>query len=325
MGPQQDDPTARSCRTSSSSYSKCSKPSRMQRARTVFFFANSKINGKIWRKTVLKFFLTPCGDWSFSGRTFALQFSTWTPGSVMICACLKLPLAAPSCEVLKRWPWAKSASKLISSVTLRDPGATLEIRDWKLQCNRCRRKELMLLSGTGWRYMSPGACQSTNLASHLTTPWYPLVLWSCVKVHHIDHLDHHPVLISLFYDVKLTRPLLHFVTIVTKRFVPCWSPEAAPLEVQAIHDRSTNQGDWGGQAGLLSAPWLGWWMETGSLEAVEVVAQHGVTRQMGMVVANVDQLRELPMGISLGTSQLDMKDIRILVPSGQTWFVNSSK
>jgi hypothetical protein len=36
-------------------------------------------------------------------------------------------------------------------------------------------------------------------------------------------------------------------------------------------------------------------------------------------------LRELPMGISLGTSQLDMKDIRILVPSGQTWFVNSSK
>jgi hypothetical protein len=49
-----------------------------------------------------------------------------------------------------------------------------------------------------------------------------------------------------------------------------------------------------------------------------VVAQHGVTRQMGMVVANVDQLRELPMGISLGTSQLDMKDIRILVPSGQT-------
>jgi hypothetical protein len=27
-----------------------------------FFFANSKINGKIWRKTVLKFFLTPCGD-----------------------------------------------------------------------------------------------------------------------------------------------------------------------------------------------------------------------------------------------------------------------
>ena len=59
-------------------------------------------------------------------------------------------------------------------------------------------------------------------------------------------------------------------------------------------------------------------MDTGSLEAVEVVAQDGVTRQMGMVVANVDQLRELPMGISLGTSQLDMKDIRILVPSGQT-------
>ena len=37
-------------------------------------------------------------------------------------------------------------------------------------------------------------------------------------------------------------------------------------------------------------------METGSLEAVEVVAQHGVARQMGMVVANGDHLRELPMG-----------------------------
>lgn len=55
-----------------------------------------------------------------------------------------------------------------------------------------------------------------------------------------------------------------------------------------------------------------WWPNTASL---------GRWAMMGMVVANGDQLRmlrELPMGISLGTSQLDTKDIRILVPSGLT-------
>ena len=160
--------------------------------RLVFFW--TKINGRNWNKVI---------DVVFFGTLVVMEVSvlellrcqvrpcicSFEHGHLDLCP--KLLLAAPSCEVLNQWPWAKSASKLISSVTLRDPGATLEIRDWKLQCNRCRRRESTWLSGSGHVALHVNRCMSVHqpsISTHIcSTMQNPILLalgvpWLCDPV-----------------------------------------------------------------------------------------------------------------------------------------------